>query len=491
MTDYLLNKLSNIQWKMRPDTFLKKLDPTFIIYPWIKKVSDEIVSAYFTGGGRIIITAPPRHGKSTLVMKGVPAWWMEINRYFRRYRDDLKIIMTSYEADKANEWSLKFQTLLIENKHLLKSEKRRVPGSNAFRWDEGVEITNAGMGGALTGRGGHLMVLDDPIKNAQEAFSKLIKERQIEWWKSTFYSRAEPEATIIIIMQRWCEDDLVGYLLDTEPEVWKHIRLPAIAEKDDYLGREVGEPLCKDRFDKDALEEVKKRVGSYFWAGQWQQRPAPEGGGEFKREWLQNYFDEIDSEKTFYCVQSWDTAYRETDDAAYSVCVTSLVDIEGNYYIIDIFRERLDYPNLRRNIEIQYNKYSDIIDLVLIEDQASGQSLIPDMRITYPNITVKGIKTNDGGKLFRARRVTPLFESGRVFLKKNSGWIVDYIDELLNFPKGRYADQVDATSQALAFLKQKYDITFGDIYNRADPERRDIRRVSKDRQDNNMEDYFI
>jgi predicted phage terminase large subunit-like protein len=255
-----------------------------------------------------------------------------------------------------------------------------------------------------------------------------------------------------LIMQRLHEDDLVGHVLGQE--AWEHLCFPAIAEKDEehpYMtpwgpktfSRRKGEMLHPVRQPLEILSGIKQKIGSYFFAAQYQQSPAPAGGGIVKAEWFPRYqlhqkpeFDRV--------VQSWDTANKVSELAAYSVCTTW--GIKGNHvYLRYVFRQKLEFPDLKRAIRAQQQLFG--ASLVLIEDQASGTQLIQELNRDGLSAVTRYKPTGD--KATRMLAQTAMIEDGRVHLPAEAPWVDDYLDELAVFPKGKHADQVDSTSQFL------------------------------------------
>jgi len=292
-----------------------------------------------------------------------------------------------------------------------------------------------------------LGIIDDPHKNWQEAQSQSTRKGIQEWFDSTFYTRAEPGATIIVLATRWNEDDLIGYLTtERAADGWFHIVMPAIAEENDILGRLEGEALCPERYDIDALVRIKANMTAMMWAALFQQRPAPAEGTIFLRERWKFY----DRKPVFsFVLQSWDTATKKNYDAAFSVCQTWGISPFG-VYLIDQFRERVQYPQLRKAVDMQYYKYRP--NVILIEDRDSGQALIQSLQqeTSYPVIPVYP----DMDKLIRAQAVSPWQVSGRLWLPTPSqaSWIGDFVESCAAFPNTKFMDEVDAMSQAIAYV---------------------------------------
>ena len=398
---------------------------------------------------RLMVSMPPRHGKSELVSRYFPAWY--IGTF-----PDKRIILVSYEADFAATWGRKARDLLEEHGPSLFGIRVSGKSSAANRWDiEGHEggMVTAGVNGPITGKGADIGIIDDPVKNDQEAMSATYQERTYEWYKSTFRTRIQRDGAIILIMTRWHENDLAGKLLaaqEEEGEKWEVVSLPAIAEDDDPLGREIGQPLCPGLFTKDALESIKKAVGSYWWASLYQQRPSPAEGGIFKRNWWQYYrrvpdrFDEI--------IQSWDMTFKDTKTADF--VVGQVWGRKGaDKYLLDQVRDRMDFPatvQAVRNLSAKWPQAK----VKLVEDKANGPAVIATLKKEISGLIPV---EPQGSKESRAWAVSPEVEAGNVYLPDPSiaPWVHDFIEECAAFPNGANDDQVDAMTQALMRLNKQ------------------------------------
>ena len=225
-----------------------------------------------TGNGRLIIAAPPRHGKSSLISETVPAW-----RLWRA--PEKQVIQCSYGATFAETWGRKVRDLLVANERRtgLKIIGRQDSSAGDWRTEQGGGMMTTGVMGGILGRGADLLIIDDPIKNAAEAYSPAYQKRLRDWYQSTASTRLEPGGTVIVTMQRWPDTDFVSWLMEGAQEgreKWELLSFPALAEADDLLGRAPGEPLWRERYDKDALERIRLSMESEaFWLAQWQQRP--------------------------------------------------------------------------------------------------------------------------------------------------------------------------------------------------------------------------
>ncbi|MBW1998600.1 MAG: phage terminase large subunit [Deltaproteobacteria bacterium] len=393
-------------------------------------------------GGRIIVTMPPRHGKSELVSHWTPAW------YLHNWPQE-KVILTTYEADYSLSWGRKVRNTLTYNDEIRTYLAKDSKAAGAWETDLGGGMVTAGVGGPITGRGGHLIIIDDPHKNWAEAQSKKIRENIIDWFNSTLYTRCEPAATIILLQTRWHERDLAGYLLNDHKDNWTEVRLPALAEGDDPLGRAEGEALCPERYDRDALLKIKRAVGSQVWAGLYQQRPAPMEGNIWKLSWW-NFYRERPAFQ--YLVQSWDTGFKKGEENSYTVGQTWGIAKNG-YYLIDQVRDRLEYPDLKRRIKVKYDRFRPRI--VLVEDKASGISVVQDLK-RETKIPIKPVKvSSEQDKIVRSQLASPAAEAGLIYLPEKAPWLDDYLDEMTAFPNSEFTDQADCTSQAIEYLHQK------------------------------------
>jgi len=402
-----------------------------------------------------MVFMPPRHGKSEFISRYSTAWIL--GKF-----PDTRIILASYEADFAATWGRKARDLLEEHGPSLFGIRVSGKSSAANRWDieghEGGMIT-AGVNGPITGKGADIGIIDDPVKNDQEAMSVTYQERTYEWYKSTFRTRLQRDGAIILIMTRWNENDLAGKLLaaqEEDGEKWEVVNLPAIAEEGDLLGRDPGQPLCPDLFTIEALRSIEKAVGSFWWASLYQQRPSPAEGGILKRSWWQYYrqtpdrFDEV--------IQSWDMAFKDTKTADF--VVGQVWGRKGaDKYLLDQVRDRMDFPATVQAVRSLSAKWPQARNK-LVEDKANGPAVIATLKNEIPGL----IAVNpEGGKVVRAQAASPDIEAGNVYLPDPSvaPWVHDFIEECAAFPNGANDDQVDAMTQALIRFANKSTNTTG------------------------------
>src|SRR5689334_1915566 len=306
-------------------------------------------------------------------------------------------------------------------------------------------------GGVLTGRGADIILIDDPLK-PEEALSDAQRQAANEWFSHTLYSRLNDKrnGAIVIIMQRLHEDDLVGHVLGQEE--WEIIRFPAIAETDEVheietvfgarsFARRCGDALHPEREPLDVLDRIRRTIGEYNFAGQYQQSPAPLGGGMVKAEWFKCCRQSELPEQFDRIVQSWDTANKASELSDYSVCTTW--GVKGkDLFLLSVFRRRLEYPALKRAVREQQNLFAATV--VLIEDKASGTQLIQELIEDGCHGVTRYQPTGD--KIMRLHAQTAMIDSGFVHIPEDAAWLAEYLHEMTVFPKGRHDDQVDSTA---------------------------------------------
>lgn len=305
------------------------------------------------------------------------------------------------------------------------------------------------VGGTLTGEGGDFLILDDPLK-PDEALSDTMRIKTNEWVDQTFMTRKNDQrtASAVLIMQRLHEDDVTGHLLD---KGWHHLNLPVespisktINIRDKVFQVNKGDLLMPDRLSSEDLQRVKLDVGSFAYAAQYMQSPAPVGGGMIKREWLR-LSPEMPTGFTA-TVQSWDTASKAGELNDFSCCTTWGIKKDA-YYLLDVFYKRLEFPELKDEAIRKYQR--DKPDYVIIEDKSSGQALIQELRkeTMIPIVTVSPTKD----KITRLASVSVCFETGNVVLPENAMWLEDLMTQLLMFPNVKHDDIVDSVSQFLTW----------------------------------------
>lgn len=401
---------------------------------------------------RVIVSMPPRHGKSQLVSHWTPVWYLAMF-------PERRVILASYEADFAASWGRLVRNTLEEHQREL-GVKISADSSAANRWDtpQGGGMITAGVGGPITGRGADLLILDDPIKNAEEANSERIRQRVWEWWQSTAYTRLEPGAGAVVVMTRWHQDDLVGRLLrDAQDggEAWDMLELPALAEPADMLGRSEGSPLWPARYGVEDLGRIKRAVGSYVWAALYQQRPAPASeGSRFQRAWFGPPVEPSAVPAIARRVRYWDLAATEAKpgtDPDWTAGV-KMAEQRGAYWIESVIRARARPKGvedlIRQTAEL------DGVGVEIHIEQEPGSSGVATIdhyqRDVLKGFAVYGSKTT-GDKQLRANPLSAAAEAGNVKLVRGP-WVEAFLEEAEAFPGGAHDDQVDAASGAMEKL---------------------------------------
>lgn len=253
--------------RLYPDTFTQwASDGKFIPFPYQQFFARKIARAIAKGSGRLIINLPSRHGKSEMCSRWLPTWFLD-NRPTR------KVILTSYGAELAERWGREVRNGFEQNPRLYTRLREDSKAANRWNTPEGGGMLAVGVNGAVVGFGGDLIVIDDPHKDWNEAHSQTYRKRVIEWFGSTLYSRLEPGGTIVLLMQRLHPEDLSGFLIEHHKDPWEVIRLPAIAELKDPMGRPPGDALCPERYDVDALHRIREGMTADAWASMFQQAP--------------------------------------------------------------------------------------------------------------------------------------------------------------------------------------------------------------------------
>ena len=319
----------------------------------------------------------------------------------------------------------------------------------------------------MTGRGGDDIVIDDPLK-PDDAYSEAKRNAANEWFKNTLLSRLDDKRTgaIVIVMQRVHMDDLTGFVTDQSDE-WEILNLPAIAEADEDIPisatevyhRTAGEALSPVREPIAVLEDLKRQLGTDAFSAQYQQMPVPPGGAMIKRHWI-NRYDELPLQEEWLTVlQSWDTASKGGPENDFSVCTTWVVT-RGvrRWYLVDVWRKRVDYPELRAAVITLAAKYK--AKLVLVEDVGAGTPLVQELRGGKVS-GIKAVKVQHD-KISRMSAVSAKFESGEVYLPKRAPWLADFERELFAFPGAKYDDQCDAVSQALSGQNYRLPMNISD-----------------------------
>jgi predicted phage terminase large subunit-like protein len=405
---------------------------------------------------RLIINMPPRYLKSIICSVAFPALLLGHDPSYR-------IICLSYGADLSTKHAADFRAIVQSSWYrgaFPKLKIARTADSDVFTTKRGYRRTTS-VGGALTGLGGNLFIIDDSQKPV-DAQSQPLRDSVNAWFSNTLMSRLDNKQSgaIIVVMQRLHLNDLTGYLTENS-DGWTVLNLAAIAEEDEDIPigdqqthhREAGEALHPERDSLAAWEKVRKENGSEVFAAQYQQSPVPPGGAMIRRQWLRYY--DVPPDRTYRTkvIQSWDCAAKEGAQNSWSVCTTWLIVDKTDYYLLDVARGRYEYPRLRQTALALAAKYDPTA--IVIEEASTGIALGQDLK-EMGRYRVRPVPV-DRDKGTRLYVQAAKFEAGRVHFPKNAPFLPDLEAELLTFPQGKHDDQVDSITQALAFKAFGYD----------------------------------
>ena len=442
--------------------FIKRANPRFQFYQHCEILINVLQDVADGKIKRLMIFEPPRHGKSELVSRLFPAYMISEHQK--------QVGLTAHTARLAKKFSRDAQNYYLQTGGKLDKEsiEEWYSGSGGGLWA-------AGVGGPITGMGCDLGIIDDPTKNAKDAGSSTIRENIKDWYGSTFYTRMEPDAAIIITNTRWNEDDLSGSLIKDEllegedRENWTIVSFPAIKEDEsteypenctvipDF--RKTGEVLCPERYPLKKLKRIMRTIGSYFWNALYQQRPSPAGGGRFKSEHFR-YFDEDDEayylgtaktkilKRTCSIFQTIDTAGTESETSDYFVCGTWAITTTCDLILLDIYREKVETTRHEKVLEQQEQKWQPFFQGV--ENKIFGINIIQKARDS--GRPIKPLEA-DGSKILRSESAIVHYENGKIYHRRGALWLADYESELLTFPKGKHDDQVDMASYAAIYAR--------------------------------------
>lgn len=390
---------------------------------------------------RLMIFMPPRHGKSELASRRFPAWYLGRN-------PNRQIIAASYNSDLASDFGRDVRNIVDSPEYgcvfdtCLRSDSRA-----ADRWntDAGGAYVAAGVGSAITGRGAHILLIDDPLKDRAEADSEIIREKVWNWYTSTAYTRLMPGGAVILIQTRWHEDDLAGRLLASNPDEWDVLELPAIDKN--------GNALWPEWYDETSLERIRKTIGPRDWSALYQQRPAPEEGDYFKSDWLRPYTQAPDK-ATLRIYGGSDYAVT-ADGGDYTVHVVVGIDPDGRMYLLDLWRKQAASDEW---VEAFCDLVREWKPIGWAEEQGqikSGVGPFLDRRARERNAFVARDQfATRGDKAIRAQSIRGRMALGGLYVPVQSHWYHELRAELLAFPAGKHDDQVDALGLVGQLLDQ-------------------------------------
>ena len=400
---------------------------------------------------RLMIFMPARHGKSMTVTETFPSYYLGRNPKKR-------VIAVSYGDSLARRFGRKNRQKIEEYGKEIFNVQLASDNASVQDWasTKGGGMLSVGIGAGITGHGADLLLIDDPIKNREEANSEQIRNKIYDEYQSSLLTRLHNGGAVILIMTRWHEDDLAGRILRKE-KGWEVLSLPAEAEEGDLLGRAIGDPLwAAGGYDKEWLEQTKQALGSQAFNSIYQQRPSSAEGEIVKREWIKYYrqlppsFDEM--------LISVDASFKNTATADF--CVLQVWGKQGaKKYLVDQIRDRMNFPSTVAALRGLVAKYPRAT-AKLIEDKANGSAIIDYLKQEISGIIPISPKES---KEARLAAVSPEFESGSVFFPDPTiaSWISDSVEELISFPNGKNDDFVDACSQSLQRWQQPHTIWIG------------------------------
>ena len=405
---------------------------------------------------RLLITMPPRSLKSLAASVAFPA-------YVLGQDPTKRIVCVSYAEELAEKHARDCRAVMETNWYRGLFPRTRLSRQKSAELD--FETTKRGgrlstsVGGTLTGRGGSLIVIDDPQKPI-DAMSDKRRAATLDWFRNTLPSRLDDQRhdAMVVVMQRLHVDDIAGHLIDTGE--WTHLNLAAIALEDEAIEiapglfhhRRAGELLHPERVPLAQLDQLKASMGTFHFSAQYQQDPVPEAGNLLRREWFKTSASAASGNVQGRIVQSWDFAVKDSEQNDWTVCLTACV--KGNSVeILDVFRERINYPAQREAVVRLAREHR--AKVILIETAANGTPLIDDLRrIGAPGVPTPIGVTPRGTKVERLSIQSHRVEAGDVSLPENAAWRDGFLAEILAFPHGRNDDQVDALSQLLTWLAQ-------------------------------------
>lgn len=413
----------------------------------------------------MIVTMPPRHGKSELISKFTPAW------YLTKY-PDREVVVTSYSLEFAERFGAAARQLVLEHPEFGIALDPSTQSKSNWRIDKHRgRMGTAGAGGAITGTGANLMIIDDPFKDNEDADSQFNRDKVWDWYQSVVLSRMERSVDgsgdppfIVLVQTRWHEDDLAGRLLESEPEKWFHFTLPAIAHENDKLGRAEGEALWPEKYDLAYLADLKGSMSARWWSAMYQQSPSIEGGGIFRGEAFKRYISRRSDRGLLYTMlgrekrsaadfKGWkfatiDLAASTKTSADYTVAMVFHITQKKDMLVLDVLRERMEGADHERFIERLRQKHDDL-RFVGIEKATYGLTLIQTLR--RKGVPVREL-IPDKDKVSRAYAAAAFIEGEKLFFPQSAPWLAEFEHELLAFDNGAHDDQVDALAYGARVL---------------------------------------
>lgn len=428
--------------------FVERVWPTFISGRHHRRMAEAFERVARGECKRLIINMPPRHTKSEFASYLLPAWFL--GNFPHK-----KVIQTSHTAELAVGFGRKVRNLVDQEgyREIFPEVALQADSKAAGRWatNKGGDYFAIGVGGAVTGKGADILIIDDPHSEQEAALAEInpdIYDKTYEWYTSGPRQRLQPGGNIIIVMTRWSKRDLTGQVLKSAAQrggdEWEVIEFPALLPS--------GNPLWPEFWSKTELDTLKLELPNAKWQAQYQQNPTSEVSAIVKREWWQ-IWEKEDPPNCDFILQSWDTAFEKSTRADYSACTTWGVFYhpddtgtpQANIILLNAFRKRMEFPELKKIALEEYQEWNP--DSIIIEKKASGAPLIYEMRAM--GVPVQEFTPSRGNdKISRLNAVSDLFASGKVWVP-DTNWAEEVVDEVASFPAGEHDDYVDSTSLAL------------------------------------------
>lgn len=434
-------------WRAYPEQHARMVSGgAWTLYSYLQRVADTIRNAINRGSGLIVVNLPPRHGKSEFISYHLPLWFLDL--YPER-----RVILATHTASLSRKFGRRVRNSLLGDEPTITEVAEDSQAAEEWETKQGGGMVSAGVGGSITGKGGHLLIVDDPVKNWEEADSEVFQARNIEWFQTTLWTRREPKAVVVLLMTRWHRRDLTGFVLDLDKQGTlktrvEHLRFPAVAEGGDPLGRQPGEALCPERYDAEALKEIRAIEGSRHFAGLYQQSPVDEASALFSKQWFR-YFDARPA--SYRSLITIDQAFSEKKGADYTVLSHTLYDDAGNLYVVEYVRKRVSINGF---IELLFQMIERAIGLQAVvleievnetpDNSAMVRVVQGEMTKRDKYFTLKPVRPTKEKRL-RATKLIHMAGQGRLFHRAN---MTELEDELLAFPTGDHDDIVDTLSLA-------------------------------------------
>jgi len=435
--------------------FVKMVWPEFIDgyhHNVMAKKFEDIASGKLK---RLIVNMPPRHTKSEFASYLFPAWLMG-------KKPKTKIIQATHTAELSYRFGRKMRNLMDDEgyKKIFKDVRLRADSKASGRWEtnHAGEYFGAGIGGAITGRGADLLIIDDP--HSEQSISETNFDNAFEWYMSGPRQRLQPGGAIVVVMTRWSERDLTGRLIkqqaETKADQWEVVEFPALLPS--------GKPIWPEYWKQQELESIKSNLPVMSWEAQYQQQPTSQEGAIIKREWWKMW-DKEDMPQLVHIIQSYDTAFSKKEKADYSAISTWGIFKAGynqdQIILLDCIKERWEFPELKKIALEQYEYWEP--ETIIVEAKASGMPLIQELRqVGIPVVSYTPSRGND--KLTRVNSVSPIFEAGQVWAPEGKKFAEEMIEECAAFPYGEHDDLVDSMTQALMRYRQGNFIALKDDY---------------------------